>query len=88
MLPSAWLFNFFFLILSPAHFFVFPEVQCPKLNVEIQLRACSCAHDQPRLCSPVCDPDIPRYTGCPAVMVFFLSQAITDAQLAFYTFQS
>lgn len=40
-LQSGWLFFFFLCSLTP--FFVFPEVQCPKLNVEIQLRACSCA---------------------------------------------
>jgi len=33
-------FCFFF---PPSPFFVFPEVQCPKLNVETQLRACLCA---------------------------------------------
>lgn len=46
-----------------------------------------CTTEQRRLCSPGCDPDIPRYqeSCCDGA---FLSQANTDVQLASYPFQS
>lgn len=76
-LQSGWLFFF-----SPSlsySFLCFPWSAVSKAECRNPAESLlMCTVEQPRLCSPSCDPDIPRCTGCPAVMVLFLSQAITD----------